>query len=252
MRKEIQGILFDFGGTLYDYYPSNSVIWSRIAKRLGVDISPNDPRIWKGMQRQSIETTKRDVPFSKLSREEIHTLNLHVLDALGIDGEGTMDIISEEFDKRGHGYRINPESKETLERIYSMGLKIGLVSNCPSEFGKPRRQTMRGDGVLQSFSAIILSGEVGHEKPEKEIFMIALNSLGLQDASKVMHVGDSLGADVIGAQNAGLIPVLYDPMGFHPGENVITIQKLSDIAVSDVKKRAHGEYTYCTRKEVGK
>ena len=229
MRKRIQGILFDFGGTLYDYHPSNSVIWSRIAKRLGVDISPDDPRIWKGMQKQSIEATRRAKPLSILSREEIHTLNLHMLAALGIGGEGTMDIISEEFDKRGHGYRINPESKETLERIYSVGIKIGLLSNCPSEFGKPRRLTMNEDGVLHYFSAIILSGEVGHAKPEKEIFKIALKSLGLQDASKVMHVGDFLGADVIGAQNAGLIPVLYDPLGFHPGENVITIKNLSEI-----------------------
>jgi len=229
MRKEIKGIFFDFGGTLYDYYPSNSVIWSRIAKRLGVDISPNDPRIREGMRRESIVLTKRAEPFSRVSREEIHALNLHMLAAMGIDGEGTMEIISEEFDKRGHGYRINPESKETLERIYSMGLKIALVSNCPPEFGKPRRLTMREDGVLHCFSAIILSGEVGHEKPEKEIFEIALDSLGLRDASKVMHVGDFLGADVIGAQNAGLVPVLYDPLGFHPGEDAITIRKLSEI-----------------------
>jgi len=229
MRKKIQGIFFDFGGTLYDYYPSNSVIWSRIAKRLGVDISPNDPRIWKGIQRQSIEATRRVKPFSKLSREEIYTLNLHALVVMGIDGEGTMEIIREEFDKRGHGYRINPESKETLERIYSMGIKIGLISNCPSEFGKPRRLTMREDGILHYFNTIILSGEVGHAKPEKEIFKIALNSLELQDASKVINIGDSLLADVIGAQNAGLIPVLYDPLSFHPGENVITIQKLSEI-----------------------
>lgn len=229
MREKITGILFDFGGTLYDYYPSNSVIWSRIAKKLGVDISPNDPRIWKGIQRQSIEAIRRAKPFSKLSREEIQKLNLHVLAAMGIDGEGTMHLISEEFDKRGHGYRINPESKETLERIYSMGLKIGLVSNCPSEFGKPRRLTMREDGILHYFNTIILSGEVGHEKPEKEIFKIALNSLGLQDASKAIIIGDSFLADVMGAQNAGLIPVLYDPLCFHPGENVITIRKLSEI-----------------------
>jgi len=229
MRKEIQGILFDFGGTLYDYYPSNSVIWSRIAKRLGVEISPNDLRIWEGMQRQSVEATRRAEPFSRLSREEIHALNLHTLAAMGIDEEGTMEIISEEFDKRGHGYRINPESKETLERIYSMGPKIGLVSNCPPEFGKPRRLTMREDGVLHFFGTIMLSGEVRHAKPEKEIFEIALDSLGLQDASKVMNIGDSLLADVMGAQNAGLVPVLYDPLGFHPGEDVITIQKLSEI-----------------------
>ena len=229
MRKKIQGVLFDFGGTLYDYHPSNSVIWSRIAKRLGVNISPNDPRIWEGMRRQDIEATKRAKPFSKLSREEIHTLNLHVIASMEINGDGTMEIISEEFDKRGHGYRINPESKKTLERIYSMGLRIGLLSNCPSEFGKPRRLTLKGDGILHLFNAIILSGEVRHAKPEREIFEIALNSLGLLDASKVIHIGDFFLADVIGAQNAGLVPVLFDPHGFHPDENVITIKKLSEL-----------------------
>ncbi len=194
-----------------------------------MDISPDDPRIWEGMQRQAIEATRRAKPFSKLSREDVRALNFHVLSAMGINGEGTMEIIGEEFDKRGHGYRINPECKETLERIYSMGIEIGLLSNCPPEFGRPRRLTMEGDGVLRYFSTILLSGEVGHEKPEKEIFEIALKSLGLQDPSDVMHVGDSFLADVIGAQNAGLIPVLYDPLGFHPGEKVITIEALSEI-----------------------
>jgi HAD superfamily hydrolase (TIGR01549 family) len=229
MSHKIQGIFFDFGGTLYDYHPSNSVIWSRIAKRLGADISPDDPRILEGMQRQSVEAMKRVKPFSKLSREDVHTLNLHALNAMGIDGERTKDIIGEEFDKRGHGYRINPECRETLGRIHSMGINIGLFSNCPVYFGELRRRTMEEDGILHYFGAIILSGEVGYSKPEKEIFEIALDSMGFRDASKVIHVGDFLGADVIGARNAGLIPVLYDQLGFHPNEKEITIRKLSEI-----------------------
>jgi len=225
----IEGVLFDFGGTLYDYHPSNSVIWSRIARRLGADISPEDPRIWRGMRRESIEAARRAKPFSKLSREEIDALNLHVLSAMGVDGSGAMGVISEEFGRRGHGYLINPESRGTLDRISSMGIRVGLLSNCPSEFGKPRRQTMKEDGILRYFSAILLSGEIGHEKPEREVFEIALDSLGLQDPSGVVHVGDSLFADVMGAQNAGLTPVLIDSLGFHPSEEVITIQRLSEI-----------------------
>ncbi len=53
MRKKIRGVSFDFGGTLYDYYPSNSEIWSRIAKRLGLAIAPDDPRIKDGMRKQN-------------------------------------------------------------------------------------------------------------------------------------------------------------------------------------------------------
>jgi FMN phosphatase YigB (HAD superfamily) len=225
----IEGVLFDFGGTLYDYHPSNAIIWSRIARRRGAEISPEDSRIWRGMRREAIEAVRRAKPFSKLSRKEIHALNLHVLSAMGVDGRGAIEVISEEFGRRGHGYLINPESRETLERISSMGIKIGLLSNCPSEFGKPRQLTMKEDGILRYFSAVLLSGEIGREKPEREFFEIAVDTLGLQNPSNVVHVGDSLFADVMGAQNAGLTPVLYDSLGFHPSEEVITIQRLSEI-----------------------
>ena len=68
-KFSILGIFFDFGGTLYDYYPRNEIIWSRIAKRLGIDISPEDPRIWEGMKNQEIAFNNRGKPFSKLTRE---------------------------------------------------------------------------------------------------------------------------------------------------------------------------------------
>ena len=229
MGSFAEGVLFDFGGTLYDYDPPNSVVWSRIAGRLGADIPPDDPRIWEGMRRQSVESARRARPFSRLSREEIRALNLRVLSAMGVGGEGAEGVVREEFDRRGHGYRINPESVETLGRICSMGLKIGLASNCPPEFGEPRRLAMEGDGVLRHFSAVLLSGEVGHGKPERVFFELALASLGLDDPSRVVFVGDSLFADAMGARNAGLVPVLYDPLGFHPGEGVATIRRLSEM-----------------------
>ena len=229
MGSSIEGILFDFGGTLYDFDPPSSVIWSRIAGRLGVDIPPEDPRIWEGMRRLSVEAAGRAQPFSKLSQDEIHGLNILVLSAMGVDGECVREIIGEEFDRRGHGYRINPETRETIKRIHSMGLKIGLLSNCPPDFVRPRRRTLEGDGLLRYFSSITLSAESDHAKPKREIFETAVDSLGLQDPSQVIHVGDSLLAEVMGAQNAGLIPVLYDQFGFHSGEQVITIRKLPEI-----------------------
>ncbi len=88
---------------------------------------------------------------------------------------------------------------------------------------------MKKLGILEFFDAIILSGEVGVAKPEKKVFEIALKELGIKDAQKVMHVGDCPFADVQGAQNAGLIPVLFDPLDLHSVEDVITLRKLSDI-----------------------
>jgi putative hydrolase of the HAD superfamily len=234
MSGKIAGIFFDFGGTLLDYYPSNSVVWSRIAKKLGVEISPDDPRIREGMRRQDVAYIQLGIPASELSRDDWYYLNCHVLDAMGIDssGTGTIELIDKEFQRNfqtGEGFRMFPDSRDTLERIHSMGIPIGLLSNCPAWLGEPRRAIMKEHGILDFFDAIVLSGEVGFAKPEKEIFEFALKELGVEAAKQVMHVGDCVLMDVQGAQNAGLVPVLFDPHDLHVIDNVIKIRKLSEI-----------------------
>ena len=116
-----------------------------------------------------------------------------------------------------------------LKRLKQQGLKIGLISNVGERLAKIRRSTMEEHGIPRYFSTVILSAEVRAAKPSKAIFDIALHELGIEDSGKAVHVGDSYIADVEGAQNAGLIPVLFDPLDFHSGGNVIKIKALSDI-----------------------
>ena len=231
MSQELKGIFFDFGGTLFDYYPSNSEIWANIAKRLGVDITPSDPRIQHGMRKQSKAFEKLGKPWSELSSDEIHTLNCQVLKTLGIEIEGTKETINAEFSAREQGelFTIYPDTLETLRKIKELEIKIGIVSNVGGKLALSRRPTLEENGILQYFDTIILSGEVGVLKPEKEIFDIALREIGIKNPAKVMHVGDSPIEDVLGARNAGLIPVFFDPMELFSTENVIKIKTLSDI-----------------------
>lgn len=231
MAKKIEAIFFDHGGTLFDYYPSNSEIWAKIAKRLGTDIAPDDPRIRQGMRKQSHEFEKLNKPFSELSQDELHTLNCHVLTALGIDGEDTMETIDVEFSAReqGHMFTIYPDVPETLKKIKERQIKIGLISNIGRRLVALRRASLVKSGILHYFDAIILSAEVGVCKPQKEIFDIALREIKIKDPKEAMHVGDSPIEDVRGARNAGLIPILFDPLDLLSTENVIKMRTLSGI-----------------------
>ena len=229
MKFDLEGIFFDFGGTLFDYHPPNAVIWSRIAKRLGVDISPDDPRVIQGVEDQLKAYVDCEKTFSKLTPEELHSFNSVVLNGLGIDPNGTQDIIFEEFEKRRDGFKIVPECKTTLEQIHRKGIKIGLISNSDVKHSLTRRSTMGEGGILHFFNPIILSSEVGYDKPQREIFELALTEMGVHDRSKVMHVGDDPISDVIGAENAELIPVLIEHKYTPPNKNLIKIKKLSDI-----------------------
>ena len=51
--------------------------------------------------------------------------------------------------------------------------------------------------------ALLVSGELGFEKPDRRIFYEVLRHLGLEPG-EVLHVGDSLRDDVEGARAAGL------------------------------------------------
>jgi len=188
MPGQIDSIFFDYGGTLFDYYPSNTEIWASIANRLGVPIEPDDPRIREGMRTQSRELDKIDKEFHELTEDELHQLNRFVLTAMGVTLERSHEIVTAEFIAREQGkmFQIYPD-------------------------------------------AIILSVEVGVWKPDKRIFELALREIGTKNPRRAMHVGDSLKADVRGAGNAGLIPVLFDPLDLHFSENTIKIKALSEV-----------------------
>ncbi len=60
---------------------------------------------------------------------------------------------------------------------------------------------------------VIDSTVVGYEKPDVRIFEAALARAGAGiRATDVVHVGDTLAADVAGARAAGITPIHFDPL----------------------------------------
>ena len=231
MTGQIHSIFFDYGGTLFEYYPSNAEIWAKIANRLGTFIEADDPRIREGMRAQSRELDKLDKDFRELTEDEVHHLNCVVLAVMGVEVEGSREIVTAEFIAREQGkmFQIYPDAAETLKQIKQKGIRIGLLSNVGRRMALSRRPSLEEYAILRYFDAIILSAEVGFWKPEKRIFELALREIGTNNPGRAMHVGDSLKADVRGAANAGLVPVLFDPLDLHFSENVIKIQALSEV-----------------------
>lgn len=81
-------------------------------------------------------------------------------------------------------------------------------------------------------AAVVTSEDVRAYKPNRVIFEAALAALGLP-ADRVLHVGDSWSADVLGAAGAGIRPVWVD-RGHRgaPDPDVRTITELADLWAS--------------------
>ncbi|TAK12848.1 MAG: HAD family hydrolase [Anaerolineae bacterium] len=94
-----------------------------------------------------------------------------------------------------------PEAIPVLETLLGRGLRLGLVSNAADDADV---QTLVDKAALRPYFDVILSSAAcGIRKPNPRIFRLALEPLGVTPDSAVM-VGDTLGADILGAHNAGL------------------------------------------------
>ena len=69
---------------------------------------------------------------------------------------------------------------------------------------------MTSSNLLPYFSEVITSECVGCIKPDKRIFTHALERAGVTAKDSLM-IGDSLEADILGAQNAGIDQVFFNP-----------------------------------------
>jgi putative hydrolase of the HAD superfamily len=76
---------------------------------------------------------------------------------------------------------------------------VGLVTNGPPDVQRLKLEQAELTGLFES---IVISGELGHGKPDPRVFASALHELEC-DAAEVMMVGDSWERDVLGALRAG-------------------------------------------------
>lgn len=142
---------------------------------------------------------------------------------------------------------IDPDAMPVLMQLKQRNKTIGLVSN----FDHPPhvRRILSENGWANIFDTIIISSEVGVQKPDPAIFALALEETGIAPADAI-YVGDTR-KDVAGAIAAGIQPIFItrtdnpteasaldyqhadrQPHGYHSGfsKNTVTIiQNLQEI-----------------------
>ncbi|MBZ0275079.1 MAG: HAD family hydrolase [Anaerolineae bacterium] len=103
-----------------------------------------------------------------------------------------------------------PDAPRVLGEIRAAGVKTGLITNASQPMWL-RDSEMKRHGLLEYFPDCRLSAaDVGYLKPHPAIFATALRCLGVSP-DEAVFVGDSLSADVAGAQGAGMAAVWHKP-----------------------------------------
>ena len=114
----------------------------------------------------------------------------------------------------------------TLEHLRDAGFKLAIVSN----WDTPLDPLIERLGIADYFDAIVASHNtrVRSEKPDPHIFNYALTAVGVS-AEKVIHVGDTYEADIVGARDVGIRPILLDRDGTQTDRWNKAIQSLTEL-----------------------
>jgi putative hydrolase of the HAD superfamily len=102
-------------------------------------------------------------------------------------------------------WELYRDAKTILSRLNSSGIRLGVISN----FDGRLRTILRQLDVADRFEHLVISSEVGAEKPSARIFHEAARRFAVEP-TEILHVGDDPEVDVDGARMADLQALLVD------------------------------------------
>lgn len=94
-----------------------------------------------------------------------------------------------------------PDHHELVLMTLAAQFRLGLCSNFSD--GETARAVVGDAGFLPHLRSLVISDEIGIRKPRPEIFEAVAEGLGLEPR-EILHVGDSLKADIAGAAALGM------------------------------------------------
>ncbi len=203
----IKGVIFDLGSTLIEFRGE----WSDIFRNMSTDLIAYLRDHGFNLDFERFDRRYQEIVDQFYTRGQQdwieytaeHTLR-YALAEFGyseVPDEAVRDGLAAAFAQGELLWRPFIDAYRTLDVLKARGYKIGLISNARDAANVER---LIDNAQLRPWlDPIVISANVGVRKPNPRIFKIVLDAWHLPPDQVVM-VGDMLGADILGAHNAGL------------------------------------------------
>jgi putative hydrolase of the HAD superfamily len=217
-------IFFDLDHTLWDFDRNSRSAFERVFRKHRLELEldlflkqyePINHRYWK-LYREDI-----------VSKEELRRGRL--IEAFDYFG---MQFSLEEIDALAHSYILElPGDNHLFEGAIEIldylqhRYKLHIITN---GFKEVQYLKLKNSRIDKFFKTVTTSEEVGVKKPHPQIFQEALSRAAVS-SDKTLMVGDSLEADVEGANKAGMKTMFFNHRNEQVGPSDIVIKQLQDI-----------------------
>ena len=208
----IRAIFYDLDGTLRMNVPNGWRAFADFASEFGLHSSPEDRlRIarWEHYYfAESPEIQSDRASFAdRLAFWENYSCRQ--LGVLGASPEQVSELAPKIHQRMNDSYRpldiIPDDLVETLVTLKEQGYLLGVLSNRNESYSGYLAER----GLSEFFSLAIFAGEARVYKPNPGVFHYLLEKARVS-AEESIYVGDNYYADVVGAREAGMNPILLD------------------------------------------
>jgi putative hydrolase of the HAD superfamily len=224
----IQAVLFDLDGTLRLSRPSSLDAFFQFSAELGLAFCIDARRAVERWTQAFWAGKHNGYPKTAPDPEAFWLGYTHsMLTVAGVQDKTHIyaQAIVQAFNERYHSENLIPDQAHTVLRAArDQGYTLGLVSNRVEDLSPVAVEI----GLSDYFHFTLSGGQAGAWKPDARIFTRACE-MAQAEPHQCLYVGDNFYADVVGAEAAGLVPVLLDPNDVFPEAGCMRIACLGDL-----------------------
>lgn len=220
----VKDIFFDLDHTLWDFDKNSMLAFKRVFKKFKITIEFDAfLKIYEPINVEYWKKYRED----KVSKENLRRGRL-------IDSFNFFDLIytTEKIDEIADAYiqelpfdnHLFEGAVEILDYLI-LKYKLHIITN---GFEEVQHKKLKNSGIDRYFSTVTTSEEVGLKKPNPKVFLTALNKANSLPAQSVM-IGDSLEADILGANNIGMQTIFYNYRNESISKKIKSIDSLIEI-----------------------
>lgn len=206
--KRYTTLFIDLDNTLYDFLGNSREAYCAVYALLGYgrwfDSFEHYFTIYEGYNQQLWALYAE----GKITKEHLNAERYaHPLRVAGVpdaDAVGAR-FWAEAMQRLPLGRRLMPYAREALEYLRPR-YRLYILSN---GFTELQARKMQSAGIDHYFDGVVLSEDIGVNKPDPAIFEHALRVAGVSKAETLM-IGDNFEVDIEGAQQVGIDQVFYN------------------------------------------
>lgn len=225
----IRAVIFDLGNTLM--YPIASDLWPEVIQRGNQALMDHlcDLNILTECDTFMFDFNQRlHQYYDERDKEMVETSTFLVLKELLAEKGYTNvpdSVIRESLDAHyavtQKNWQLEDDAIDCLDTLQQEKYKLGLVSNAGDH--RDVLQLVEKFGLESYFEFILTSAGCGYRKPHQTIFQLALENVNAP-AENVAMVGDTLNADILGANQVGMYSIWITRRTDFPPDKTLPIQ----------------------------